>query len=368
MNFQEKIQLALKTSNLEEFNFKEFELGSDTCVLVTPKSMSVAWTQENKYLRSCIYRKADYSPVSLSFPKFTNGLEKPEQFPVPQSLKTARAILKMDGSTLILSKYRGIDIIRTRGATGIEHCLNKEEIDIFKNKYPLLFSFGSNIAPTVNYSMLLEWVSPSNAIVLKYPEPELYLIGAVCHDTYELYTQDALDFLAITYSLKRPDEFKFNSILEMMNSVTQWIGREGIVVYSEDDINALHKIKSLDYLKKHYFRSTCNINSLLDLFFQYDCPKYLDFLDKVEKDFDFECRQQAQDLCLKISDLYIDALSNINILKKIVEENKDLTQREFAAKVLGDNYKDFSSALFTLRKLGELNKEQIRKLIECEIK
>ena len=101
------------TINLEQFNVKDCVIGGDECFLVTPKDMGVEWTDENKIFRSSIWRKSDMYPISLGYRKFMNYGEKPEFEPF--EFKKATAIRKIDGSCLIVSRYKGELIIRTRG-------------------------------------------------------------------------------------------------------------------------------------------------------------------------------------------------------------------------------------------------------------
>lgn len=363
MIFQEKIKSAIANSNLEEFNFKEFNLLGEICILVNPKNQSVTWNKFNKYLRSVIYRKSDFAPISLGFYKFPNWGEKEDIFPLPKSLITTKAVLKLDGSCLLVSFWKGLLILRTRGSTGIEHLLNYYEVEAFKKEYPRLFSFGDNIANIVNYTLVFEWTSPTNQIVIKYNKPELYLIGGISHDSYELFSQDYLDFLAKSWGLKRPEIYKFNSISNMIEVVKNWDGKEGIVLYSGND-QILHKIKSLSYLKLHYFKGNATLDNTIELFFQYGKPDFNEFQERLKQDFDFECSKMVLPFCSKIVDAYKEVSKIIQGFKYFIDKNKNLTRKQIAVTILASYGKtERSSMIFTLLDGRDLDERQLTKLL-----
>ena len=79
-----------------EFNIKDCIIAGDECILVTPKQISVKWTDENKIFRSSIWRKSDMYPVSLGFKKFTNLGEQPTFEPI-DSHTDFEFVRKLDG-------------------------------------------------------------------------------------------------------------------------------------------------------------------------------------------------------------------------------------------------------------------------------
>jgi hypothetical protein len=73
------------------------------------------------------------------FPNLPILNENPEHFPVPTDLKNSVITDKLDGSLLIVSKYKGNYILRTRGTVDATRLENGYELEIFKQKYlPLL--------------------------------------------------------------------------------------------------------------------------------------------------------------------------------------------------------------------------------------
>lgn len=364
MNFQSKIELALNNSNLEEFSFKESLIAGEQCILVTPKCQGVVWNKYNTILRSVIYEKYSLLPVSLSLKKFGNWGEKPDVFHTPSSLEGSLATLKIDGSLLCTSYYKGQQIIRSRGTFDFYQLDNGHEIDILKKKYPKVFQESLEKS---GHSFIYEFVTPSMKIILSYPEPDIYLIGAIKHEDYSLVSQADLDVLADKLEVKRPDYFKFDSIADMLRMVKEWDGREGIVLYSDKDQN-LTKVKADKYLAAHYFKSTCSFNSVFDLFFEFGCPDQPDEFERLlvkNFDCDYETLSIAKNHIDKTIASYRQAKSRASDLMVFVNQNAQLNQKDYAQKVLTE-HKKYSIFLFQLRKLGKLDNNSMRKLMETE--
>lgn len=112
----------------EQFNFKEVEISGDACWLITPKDMATKWDNENFRFRSCLVRQEDNLVISQGFGKFTNYGERPDFQPWDDTQKF-EARHKLDGSLLIVSKYKGELIIRTRGTVDARQLANGHEID-----------------------------------------------------------------------------------------------------------------------------------------------------------------------------------------------------------------------------------------------
>lgn len=355
------MKIDLEKIDKESFNVKSGIIAGEECFLITPKELSIKWTQGTKHLRSSIWNK-NGELVSASFPKFSNWGENEENFPLPKSLENTRAVEKIDGSLLCLSFYKNEAVIRSRGTFDFYKLENGHEIDILKQKYPKVFGY-SLVNPCFSY--LYEFVTPSRKIIIDYPEPDIYLIGAISHCDYSLVTQKQLDDIARDIEVKRPNYYTFNSIIDMLVMVKDWKNKEGIVLYSNNDSD-LHKIKSADYLKKHYFKSTCNLNSLLDLYFEWDYPDIPSFRDRLGREFDFECLKIAESLIKDIETALYKVMNKIMEFGAINNENKRLIQKDYANLVL-TKYKEDSSYLFQLRGKGELDKKSLRKLMEREL-
>ena len=285
----------IKLPDPEFFNFKDCIIAGDECVLITPKMMGVEWTEENKYFRSSIWRKSDMHPVSLGFRKFMNYGEKPAFEPMQgQKIKTVR---KIDGSCLIVSKYKEQLIIRTRGTVDATKLENGNEIAHLILKYPR--AFDNHYMNRKNCTLLFEWTTPSNRIVLnETTDPTLWLIGMIYHrdgengeQFYSYASQHYLDLIAEFLGVKRPETYDinlFDNIENIKKQIEPLTDIEGVVIYDETG-QVLKKIKTLRYLELHrVFTGVKSVDHLFDLFVEYGCTHRENFEALIATNFDWE--------------------------------------------------------------------------------
>ena len=282
----------------EEFSFKEVEIAGDLCVLITPL-ISTKFTDLNKIYRSSIWRVSDGFPVSLGFRKFMNFNEQPAFEPVaPYYDKDFVLTEKLDGSCLIVSKYKGKLIVRTRGTISAYQQKNASELNPLLEQYKIELYFKSY--ETADFSLIFEWVTPTNQIVLKYDNPDLFLIGKVNHKDYSYATQKELNSIAHTYKFKRPRQYEYpdiKSYIDLNEKIKSWTSAEGVVVYFNNG-QLLKKIKSDWYCTLHRMKSTLSsILKVAEAMYEhgYLNPETFEaeqvqkqFYEFVEKQFDYE--------------------------------------------------------------------------------
>ena len=286
------MQIDLNAIDREQFMVHDHIVNGEVLCLVQPQAISAKWNQSNKIFRSSVWN-AQGELVSASWPKFVNLHENPEVFPVPTDLKKCKIFQKIDGSTLIVSKYKGQFIFRTRGtldASTMEK--NGYEVADLMVKHPEICRFSSQLE-TWSFSLLFEWVSPLNRIVLLYPEPKLFFLGIVNHNDYSLWNQAELDLIAKAWGVERPKMYSFDTIEDMVEIVKQWEGLEGVVIYSDND-QMMHKAKSDSYLVKHRLKSELSsFEKLIDFWITVGKPEsFNQFQDEVEKLTDYETAQE----------------------------------------------------------------------------
>ncbi len=279
---------------------QHFLPNGEVCWLVQPLSMATNWTNENKIFRSSLWSD-EGDLISAGFFKFTNWGEKPEVFPVPESLDDATIVEKLDGSLLIVSKWRGEYILRTRGTSDATKLENGYELEIFKQT--ILPFLAHHDYDTWDFSYLFEWVSPTQKIVINYgDEPQWFLVGHVDHKDYYLSTQYTLDCIARGHNLKRPATYTFAGVEDLMKSITEWQGKEGVVVYTNNG-QMLHKVKSAWYLLRHRMKSELsNIEKVMDVWLSMGRPDYKTFYNNIATQFDFELAEQCKGFISKIVD------------------------------------------------------------------
>ena len=357
------MKIDLDKVDRTQFMVHEHSLNGEIVHLIQPQHIGTKWTQDNKHMRSVVVNYAG-EVISASFPKFTNYGENPDHFPVPNSLKNATVVEKLDGSLLIVSKYNGQYILRTRGTVDASTMANGHELEIFKNT---ILSKLSHIytSDTGNYSWLFEWVSPINKIVLNYgDEPDWYLVGVINHDDYSLANQFSLDRYAMNLELKRPATYTFSGVEDLLKDVDQWRGKEGVVVYSKND-QMLHKVKAMQYLKCHAFKSNATFENTIEMFFEFDMPSYQDFEVKLIEKFDYECYQMVRGHISTICDGYKEVLSVVEGMYRFVEKIKLLNTRKEQAQLVISSYGETNRASFLFKLLDgkSLGKEEYKKLM-----
>lgn len=354
-----------------QFLRDEYIIAGEKVYLVHPKHLYANWTRDTLKFRSSVWTE-DGFPVSLSFPKFFNWGEFTQVVSLPTTLDQNKVQLveKMDGSTLIVSKFKGELIIRTRGTIDATECNNGEEIDLLRELYPNAFELATNTDGSSEISYLFEWVSadPDAKLVVNYEQaPDLYLTGIVKHENYQLYTQEELDEVAEKMGVKRPPVYHYDSLDELLESVERFVGVEGVCLYFNEGQN-ISKIKSSWYLQIHRLRMDFKgVESVINFYVELGCPNYNDGYQYLVEQVDFEtaeaCKGHLSSLC--------DAMHEIN---KIQQHMKEMAQRLKSTvtdpatreRKVFESYGQTNRAQMVLGFIDgqqELTKDQLKKLI-----
>lgn len=330
------MKVDLTQINRDDFVIREHEIAGDKVYLVFPKGLGAKWTKQNLIFRSSVWNVAG-EPVSLSFKKFFNFSEQPDLAYTPFSLTAnggVELMEKVDGSTLIISKYKGQLITRTRGSIDASDMENGFEIEKLKEKYPLAFQWPEGVE-TGKYSRVFEWVSPFNRIVLDYGvEPDIYLIGGIKHDDYSLVSQKELDEWALQMYVKRPRRYNFASIKEMLEGVEKLKGQEGICCYCNKGQD-IRKVKSSWYLALHRMKSElASFEHVVDLYFAMGCPTYEDFEKQIKENFDYEVGEALRGDISRIAGGKKEVDKLVAAMKERVEPLKTWTRKDAALEIL----------------------------------
>ena len=332
------MKIDLQSIDRNSFMVHQHFVGEHECFLVQPIHIGATWTKDNLIFRSSLWDK-EGNPVSLSFKKFFNIDEKLDLFPTPKSLNGARLMEKLDGSTLIFSKYKGHLVVRTRGTVDVRNQPNGHEIEYLLNKYSKFKAHLDSAQDTHSY--IFEWTTPSNRIVLDYgSEPDMALIGMIYHDTYDLVSQTALNILAEGMDLRRPNTYSYNSLDDMKKAVTDMRDKEGICMYYNNEQDIL-KIKSAHYLFLHRAKSEISsIDKVIDVYIDWFMDRhtlsheptgYPEFFEYLKEKFDYEIATMAIGHASRICDamkevheimkaLFDYGIVRINIPRKIAAQ------------------------------------------------
>jgi hypothetical protein len=357
------MKIDIQKVDLTQFMVHEHSLNGEIVHLIQPQHIGTKWRQDNKHMRSVVVNYAG-EVISASFPKFTNWGENPDHFPVPNSLKNATIVEKLDGSTLIVSKYNGQYILRTRGTVDASKLANGFELELFKST--ILNKLQDN-NDTWDYSIIWEWLSPINKIVLSYgDEPMWKLIGFINHINYSLAQQDMLDAMAKKYDLLRPEIYTFTDISDMLQIVDKWQNKEGVCLYSKND-QVIHKIKASKYLLLHHLKSELSsLEKVLDVWLEQGMPDYQTFYNYIFTTFDFELAEQIKGTISRICDAKKEVDLIVSGMNDFVNNRlKTLPTRKLQAEQVISAYGNTNRAAFLFKLLDgkSLGKEEYKKLL-----
>ena len=348
----------------EDFCLKDCVIADIPCKLVFPIQLAVKWNDDNKIFRSSIWTE-DGELVSASWKKFTNLGEQPDFEPLDVDGKV-EYVRKQDGSTLVISRFKGQLITRTRGTADASFLENGYEIPFLKEKYPVLFE--NDLLKTEQYSILTEWYSPKNIIVEKEAdEPTLWLTGIVKHSDYSYLPQDELDIFAKAWGLERPKRYQFNAISEMVEGVKVWEKGEGIVLYGNEG-QVLKKVKSDRYLYLHRLKSSISSqNNLIEFYVDREMPSYEEFFDVICKELDYEIAKAFEKEISIVTEAGEKAKKFINNVLEFVHDLRGVATRKEQAQYITQNYKQNASYAFAVLDNKLITKEQWIKLINQKI-
>lgn len=108
-----------------------------------------------------------------------------------------------------------------------------------------------NLLNYYNFTLIFELVSPETKVVIDYEKPDLYLIGIRNNSTMQEINIYASDLLP---TFKRPKRYYFNSLDEIIEVCRNLSKDEEGYVVCDKYFNRI-KIKSIEYLKAHYYNN-----------------------------------------------------------------------------------------------------------------
>lgn len=377
------------------FKIQPVELAGETVFLITPNDLDLPWTPDTLIFRSSVWSK-DGEPISLSFKKFFNWGEKSDLIPLPDpsdfklpSIReyglhllanrdkvdwsrfksiTCEFITKIDGSALIVSKWKGHLIVRTRGTIDATTQDNGFEIPILMKKYPEAFEFEDD---TPDFTRIFEWTTPTNKIILDYgKEPLLWLIGMVFHEDYTYAQQSILDIEAKMIGVLRPERHQFNTLSEMLKEVQAFEDKEGVCVYS-DSGQVIHKVKGLKYLMMHRFKEHASPKAILELFLEQGCPPYDVFKEFFIQRFDFECFGWVEKIAGDICRNFLELKSTLDEVSAWVKTIEHLPTKKEAAMLIQDKYAGSSlmpGAFLCLNKKNLYDVKYVKRMLQERMK
>ncbi len=350
-------------------------ISKDSQHLITPEIAvgNYAWSDwTHRWLRS-MHVDDNGHVLSVGFPKFMNLNEGKDKYKVTlENLLSyegndLRATLKVDGSLLIRYVYDGKVMWRTRGSlsVGLD---NAYEIDQFCDENPKLKD------PTLypNNSVLFEWVSPQNQIVIKYDKPHLTLIGGVKYKEGEhwsnadisLFTHGDLVEAAVSLdvSMVYAPAINSNGIDQLLKQLEDETKIEGYVIRF-DNFQQMVKIKAEHYLVLHALKSNLSISKLIDLWASWEYPDRDTFNDMFEAAYDFECLNWASSHIDRMYEAITAFNSQKTTIFTFVEEHKHEDRKSFALNTQSSIPKTWMRVCYMLYDSKEVPERVVKDLV-----
>lgn len=358
------MRIDLASVDREQFLVGEGMFCGLPAVLVTPQRLGAKWGRETVIFRSSVWDAAG-NLISAGWKKFVNYSEAPDVFPPPTCLANCSILSKIDGSLLISDVVNRQWNLRTRGTFSASTLGNSSDFDAMRAKYLQLKDLHAKLG---NHSILCEITSPNQKIVIDYgPEVDITLIGIVNKEDYSYLPQSQLDSIAVMYGLRRPERYVFDSIDKMLADVKEWVGREGVCLYHNND-QSITKIKAAKYLLLHYWKSeVSSVEKLVDLWLSLGTPDYQGFYDTIATQFDYELAEFCRGSISKICDAAKGVERIIQGFHDFAEKNNLKTiPRKLAAEIVFGAYgKETNRAGYVFHVIGgkELGSDCRKKLI-----
>lgn len=335
----------LKKINRNEFdvvNRYSKELGTDV-VLITPNREKHDWKLKHIMFRSLLTLTTG-EIISSGMPKFFNYGEKPNlDAKLRKIVKSGKVLFaeKMDGSLIIRTVIGDKIHWRTRGNVELGEDFAEPLMKLISEKYP------NALEPTFynKVSLLFEYTSPLNRIILNYDEPKLTSLGYMSYEAGVpkfCGNKNIVTEISNTLSVDAVEFHEMpNNLEEVLDQVRKWSKKEGVVIWAEmsDGSMLLTKIKCEEYIRLHALRfqmsgdklrKFCWINKvyteeelekqIFNLgadweFAQHFLPEFNEFVERLTF-----AQNKSANIANYIIDNKILELSSINLMAKALKE------------------------------------------------
>jgi T4 RnlA family RNA ligase len=282
------VKINLSEIDKTQFKVKEGVVAGEPVFLVCPQKIGCDWTRENLHFRSSMWDK-NGNLISAGFKKFFNVGEKPGLGEFDKDEKLT-AVTKMDGSCIIVSKFKDELIIRTRETISVRiHETFQEVEDLVYKKYPKIVEHLNTLP---EYSLVFENTTPSNQIVLNYPKPDLTLLGVIEHENYSYLTQGMVDRVAKMLGVPRPGYHNFENFEDLFQRTKTEKSIEGWCIYYGYD-QEIRKLKTDFYLACHRLNFGMSKDKILDIVLAAKAEDEKTLKKRLSDEYDYEVLSMA---------------------------------------------------------------------------
>jgi hypothetical protein len=254
------VKIKLPKINRSKFKVQErvhSKLGN--VVLITPNKDKHSWEDGELHLRSLLCRP-DGEVLCSGLPKFFNYGERVDLDRLAEKCISSDDIVyfpeKMDGSLIIRTVIDGYVSFRTRGSHHLGE-FEEKVMSLVEEKYPNLLDESYKDYCT----MLFEYTSPNNQIVIVYDDCALTFLGEMHYNgsTPEFVSSPAL--IEEVSALTGVNAVKFRDMNNLspegiLKEVSGWMNLEGVVLWCVLPDGRIHlaKIKAEEYRRIHWIK------------------------------------------------------------------------------------------------------------------
>jgi len=265
--------------------------------------------------------------VSLPFPKFFNRNENPFTMDLDFSNDNVDDITYKEDGSLISTYLDANGILRLKSKTSLTSTMAIESMRLLPeiHKPYALYSLKEHCKylETYGYTVIMEYVSPKNRIVLPYDDCNLVVLGVRNRETLEFMSWDAMVEM-------RLDDYTAENIVNEVYDVPTFVdqipemkGIEGYVIRLKD--GTMVKCKTDEYVSLHHAKDSIT------------APRRL--MDVVLHEASDDLRQMFTDdeqALAEIENMEHFVVNTVNHLVKPVDvfynENKHLERKDYAIK------------------------------------
>ncbi len=256
--------------------------------------------------------------VSLPFEKFFNLNENPITTNVDLS-KTVEISEKADGS-LISTFINGNGEVDVKSRTSLESSQAVAAYELLHENDRLLKEVQD--LELLGYTVIFEYVSPKNRIVVHYPDDRLIVLAVRNRLTGEYIPLDELtNYRELRNHAIRKVECE--NVIEFINSISTIEGIEGYVLLLEDGLRI--KVKTQWYLERHRLRD--NLTNPRNLGLAIINQKIDDLRTILSDDKDNLAIIEHNEH--KVREIYHYVSTNV---ENFYQENKKLSRKDYAIK------------------------------------
>ena len=267
--------------------------------------------------------------VSLPFPKFFNRNENPFTMDLDLSDGNVDYVAYKEDGSLITTYLDANDELRLKSKTSLTSTMAIDSMELlpdvvapFAQRSLLDYCMGLE---RDGYTVIMEYVSPKNRIVLPYDQCDLVVLGVRHRETGEMMNYN--DFISIGLDAYTAVNYlysqKIDDVAEFVDNIHAMKGIEGFVIRLKD--GTMVKCKTDEYVSLHHAKdSVTSPRRLMEVVLQ----EASDDLRQMFVD-DEQALAEIENMEEFVVDLVTHLLKPVD---KFFDDNKDLERKEFAIK------------------------------------